>query len=446
MQKQFVLPIALGIGTGLLLLATLFLLYKLSSSRYQYKVKRPKKSTAINRTPTILPHDIPGFSLPLTRKVPVQEPIRSPIEEPDSDEYDADTMVARTNNNMPISTVLHSSQSTPDVMKEVSKMEPISPLQQKSFNHMKLTGSISLQDLNIYSPKARSKFSLINEDMQPTIKFALYYGVASSELNVTVISVNNVTTLSNLSEEPSLCVWVQVEFSRYHQEFRTKCCTSVDLDCVFHETCVVSDFPADLFNGTKISFRVLDNATVLAEAVHLVLGLPPSFPRNETIELQHPGVVQTSHSQKCGEILVRLKYDPVEETVTLRIVECRNLKSPSKRKKPLDTYVKIHVIFCDEIVQRIKSKLVTKSNNPSFEETFQLSGFFSRGKMKQILVKLTVFSKSVTKQGLGYVFLGTGRQNDITASGYQHWETIIDKPKLDIAQWHALKPVRTITP
>ena len=104
------------------------------------------------------------------------------------------------------------------------------------------------------------------------------------------------------------------------------------------------------------------------------------------------------------------------------------------------------MIFCDEIVQRIKSKLVPKTNNPSFEETFQLSGFFSRGKMKQTLVKLTVFSKSVTRQGLGYVILGTGRQNEFTASGYQHWETIIDKPELDIAQWHALKPVRTMTP
>jgi hypothetical protein len=131
--------------------------------------------------------------------------------------------------------------------------------------------------------------------MQPSIKFALYYGVASSELNVTVISVNNITTMSNLSEEPNLCVWVQVEFSRYHQEFRTKCCSQVDIDCVFHETCVVSDFPADLFNGTKISFRVLDNATVVAEAVHLVLGLPPSFPRNESIELQHPGILQVMH-------------------------------------------------------------------------------------------------------------------------------------------------------
>ena len=32
---------------------------------------------------------------------------------------------------------------------------------------------------------------------------------------------------------------------------------------------------------------------------------------------------------------MRLKYDPVEETVTLRIVECRNLKGPSKRKRPM---------------------------------------------------------------------------------------------------------------
>lgn len=112
---------------------------------------------------------------------------------------------------------------------------------------------------------------------------------------MTVISVSNVSTLSNLGEDPNLCVWVQVEFSRYHQEFRTKYCSSVDMDeSVFHETCVVSNFPADLFNGTKISFRVIDNTKVVAEAVHIVLGLPPSFPRNEIIELQDPGIVQVS--------------------------------------------------------------------------------------------------------------------------------------------------------
>jgi hypothetical protein len=64
---------------------------------------------------------------------------------------------------MPISTVLHSTQSTPDLMKETSKMEPISPLQRKSFNHKKLTGSISLQDLNIYSPKARSRYAIVTK-------------------------------------------------------------------------------------------------------------------------------------------------------------------------------------------------------------------------------------------------------------------------------------------
>lgn len=67
--------------------------------------------------------------------------------------------------------------------------------------------------------------------------------------------------------------------------------------------------------------------------------------------------------------------------------------------------------------------------------------------MNQVLLKLTVFAKSVTKYGLGYIILGTGRQdNDMTASGYQHWETIVDKPQLDIAQWHALKPLRSVTP
>ena len=140
-------------------MATLFLLYKLTSQRYKYSLKHSKKSTAINRTPTILPYDIPGFILPLTRKVPVQEPIRSPVlpnEEYSADEFDIDTTVVRSNNNMPVGTVLHTTQSTPELGKEISKMEPISPLKEKSDNH-KLSGSISLQDLNIYSPKVRSR-------------------------------------------------------------------------------------------------------------------------------------------------------------------------------------------------------------------------------------------------------------------------------------------------
>lgn len=137
---------------------------------------------------------------------------------------------------------------------------------------------------------------MIDEDTQSSLKFALYYGLAASELNVTVMSVHNITMLKNLTEQPNVCVWVQVEFARYHQEFRTKCCSCINVDeLVFHETCVVSDFPADLFNGTRISFRVIDNATTIAEAVHVVLGLPPSFPRNEIIELQYPGIVQVCY-------------------------------------------------------------------------------------------------------------------------------------------------------
>ncbi|XP_028406887.1 synaptotagmin-A-like [Dendronephthya gigantea] len=447
MQGEYFLPISLGIGTGLLLLLFLYLLYKLTLNRGFQLQKRPKKPMALNRTPTILPHDIPGFSLPLTRKVPVQDRVRTMSnDELSSEEYEIDSIGTRTNNNVPVTTATYATQSNPNITQEISKMEPLSPLKRKSVKKA-LSGSISLQDLNLlYSPKTR-RVSVIDEDMQANLKFALYYCIASSELNVTVISVHHITMLKDLTEEPNVCVWVQVEFSGYHQEFRTKYCSCVNVDeLVFHETCVVSDFPADLFNGTKISFRVLDNATVVAEAVHVVLGLPPSFPRNEIIELQHPGIVQTSQSPKCGDILVRLKYDPVVDSVTLEIVECRNLRSPLKKKKLLDTYVKIHVIFCDKIVQRLKTRMVTKCNSPTYKETFHLSGFFSRGKMKQVLVKLTVFSKSVTKQGIGYVFLGTGRQNDITASGYQHWETIIDKPQLSIAQWHALKPVRTVTP
>ena len=104
--------------------------------------------------------------MPLTRKVAVQEPIRSPTmffnDEATSDEYDIDTMGTRTNNNMPISTAIQLSHSSPDIMREISKMEPVSPLQRKSFRHKKLTGSISLQDLNIYSPKkAKTRYGMI---------------------------------------------------------------------------------------------------------------------------------------------------------------------------------------------------------------------------------------------------------------------------------------------
>lgn len=443
MKSEYILPIGLGIGTGLLLLIVLALSYKLfnDDQKFRRMSRRHKKSIA----PTIIPQDIPGFMLPTWRNVRVQEPLRKFSrlgDDSSTDELDLDTIKARTNNNIPVSTVIAAGQSTPE-LREMSKMELVSQLKTKTLP--RITGSISLQDLNVYSPKARCRKSLVDEELMPSLKFALYYSVATSELNITVISVHNLTHLASI-DSPNLSVWVQVEFSRYHQEFRTRCC-SLDSEPVFNETCVVSEFPVEHFTGSKVSFRVLhDNSTVVAEAVYVLLGLPPSFPRNEAIELQHPGIVQSSQSPKCGEMLVRLKYDPVEEVVTLGIVECRGLRSARKKHKILDTYVKVHVIFCDETVQRFKTKLVQKTNNPKYETTFTLAGFFSRGKMTQTLVKLTVYAKSVTRCGVGHVLLGTGRQTDRTASGYQHWETIVDKPQLDISQWHVLKPVRSMTP
>lgn len=232
--------------------------------------------------------------LPTWRNVRVQEPLRKINEntdDPSSDEFE-EILKPRTNSDIPLSTVITSSQSLSDI-RVIPKMAEASPLKKKKIPS--LSGSISLQDLNIYSPKSRLRQTPSCEVVVPNLKFALYYSVATSELNVTVISISNLTQLATI-ESPNLCVWVQVEFSRYHQEFRTKSSSCPD-NPVFNETCVVSEFPVEHFSGSKISFRVIDNeSSVVAEAVYVVLGLPPSFPRNETIELQHPGIVQV---RKC---------------------------------------------------------------------------------------------------------------------------------------------------
>lgn len=233
--------------------------------------------------------------LPTCRNVRVQEPLRkiSGIgNNPFLDEFDWDSQKPRNNNNVPVSTIISSSQSAPD-FEETTKMVPMSPLKRKAFPTLR--GSISLQELNVYSPKTRSRQSLTNEEQMPSLKFALYYSMGTSELNVTVMSIHNLAQLADI-ESANLCIWVQVEFSRYHQEFRTNSC-SCQTNPTFNQTCVVSDFPVEHFSGSKISFRVLHNdTTVVAEAVHVIFGLPPSFPRNESVELQHPGIV---HVRKC---------------------------------------------------------------------------------------------------------------------------------------------------
>ena len=246
--------------------------------------------------------------LPTCRNVRVQEPLQRKISglsgyrnDPFFDEFDWDSQKPRNNNNVPVSTIIASAQSAAD-FEETSKMVPLSPLKQKTIPTLR--GSISLQDLNVYqSPKSRSRQSLSNEEQMPSLKFALYYSMGTSELNVTVMSIHNLAKLVDI-ECPNVCVWVQVEFSRYHQEFRTNSC-SCQKDPTFNQTCVVSDFPVEHFSGSKISFRILHNdTTVVAEAVHVVFGLPPSFPRNESVELQHPGIV---HVRKCffSEPLIR---------------------------------------------------------------------------------------------------------------------------------------------
>ena len=134
----------------------LYLLYKLVINRSSHPHKRPKKSMAANRTPTILPHDIPGFSLPLTRKVPVQGSVRTlSNDDYSSEEYEPEPIGVRTNNNIPITTATYAAQSNTNITQEISKMEPLSPLKRKSIKKG-LSGSISVADLNLfYSPKAR---------------------------------------------------------------------------------------------------------------------------------------------------------------------------------------------------------------------------------------------------------------------------------------------------
>lgn len=153
-----ILPIILGVGSVLLVAITIFLLYKLWSVRSLQCSKGKTKSTANKRTPTIVHPDITGFSIPITRKFKVQEPIKPPrtSSEPLSYDYDAEKSRFRSCENLSTGSAIKACHSNPDFTQDVLKLEPISRLQQTK-EKCRLTGSISMQDLNTCSPGARKR-------------------------------------------------------------------------------------------------------------------------------------------------------------------------------------------------------------------------------------------------------------------------------------------------
>lgn len=160
-------------------------------------------------------------------------------------------------------------------------------------------------------------------------------------------------------------------------------------------------------------------------------------------------------SDKCGEILISLCYQPSSSILTLSLIRARNLKAKDINGKSgeiglekyyniilllilLDPYVKVWLLFGDKRVEKRKTPIFKCNLRPKFNETFEFDVPWEKIRECSLDVMVMDFDNIGRNELIGKIILAG--KNGSGASETKHWQDMILKPKQTVLQWHRLKP------
>lgn len=137
-----------------------------------------------------------------------------------------------------------------------------------------------------------------------------------------------------------------------------------------------------------------------------------------------------------GDLKIELCHNPSEQKLIVRIADAKNL--PLVRGSKPDTFVKLEVHFCGRKLQSLTTKVVQKTQNPTFNEIFILD--LSNDKMPQVTLVFKVKHKGRVREAhIGQVHLGYSVSVE---SEYRHWEQVVEKPQMAVEATHKIRKDR----
>uniref|UniRef100_H2YLQ3 C2 domain-containing protein n=1 Tax=Ciona savignyi TaxID=51511 RepID=H2YLQ3_CIOSA len=139
-------------------------------------------------------------------------------------------------------------------------------------------------------------------------------------------------------------------------------------------------------------------------------------------------------SNKRGELLLSLCYQPLEGILDVEILKGKNLK-PMDLNGTSDPYAKIWLIYRGKKIEKKKTSVQKNTLNPEFREEFTFNAPMDR--LRDMQLEITVMDHDVIGRNdtIGKIYLG----HKSGGLEKQHWKDMLTNSRKPCSQWHVLK-------
>lgn len=453
MVNQVVLAVGLGLVAGFVVVIIYFMVqfFRHRSVTNEYKYKKLTSDPAF-KSRTVINQDIPPFYIPQSVPVQLQQPIRERSGSISKEEY--------RNGHSLLSPTVHSVNVK---RKEEDRADRGTGIQLNAIN----TGSISPQP-SPRSPKPPRKVSptkkqspqkellLLPQHRKVAVykkfpdsnlgklEFSIYYDQSFRLLQIYVTrGIKIVSSEDNIP--PDILVIASLSFNKNQiWEQKTRLVKNSN-DPQFNEKLEAHGITAGKLLESTLHFQLFNDRanTIIGEVEYSLKELPANKLTSQTLPLIPVEIDETYCNiedaipvapSELGELSISLCHNPTDQKLTVKL-NCARALQPITKDGRLNPFVKLEVTFCGRKLSSRITKTAHNTLTPNFSEAFVFD--MHSDKLPQITLIFKVKHRGRMREvSLGTVHLGYCVNVE---SEYKHWEQVMEKPHLEIEQWHPIQ-------